>query len=202
MIGLVFVIGGLFYVLLIILATRWAFRWAKGKGFPKGKSCVIAALGFMLANLPIFWDSIPTIVANWYYCSSEAGFSVFKTIDQWKVENPGTAERLTWKDISPDEVLANGTRRYLLNERMVWEARKRSPIPFISTTLNEDLIVDQKTGQILAKRLGVGSGYSNPIVAGNDWRGFKFWLTTGRCSPMLMEFSQFQIAAKQLGEKK
>ena len=202
MIGLVILVVGAIYLALLFWATRAAFRWAKNKGFSKGRCYAAAVGGFLVVYLPVFWDAIPTFVANKYFCATEADFTVFTTIDQWKAANPGAAERLTWRDMSNHEVLSDGTWRYLLNERMVWEVKKRTPIPFISTTLHEDLIRDQKTGQILAKRVGVGSGYPNPMVGGNDWRGVKSWLELGRCSPMLIEFGKFQTAAKQMGEKK
>ena len=202
MIGLVVLVVGAIYLALLFWATRAAYRWAKSKGFSKSKCWAAASGGFFAVLLPVFWDWVPTLAANRYYCATEAGFTVFLTLEQWKAENPGAAEQLTWRDLSPSEILPDGTRRYQLNERMAWEARKRTPIPFISTEVFENLILDQKTGRLLAKRVSIGSGYPNPLVGGDDWRGFKSWLDMGRCSPMLAEFSQFQTAAKQLGEKK
>jgi hypothetical protein len=201
-IGLIILVVGIIYFMLLVWATRASYRWAKGKGFSKVRRYATAFGGFLVVYLPVFWDAIPTFVANRYFCVTEAGFTVFTTIEQWKAANPGVAERLTWRQMSSHEVLPDGTWRYLLNERMTWEIKKRRPIPFISTTLYEDLIRDQKTGEILAKRVGVGSGYPNPMVGGNDWRGVKSWLEIGRCSPMLIEFGRFQTAAKQMGEKR
>ena len=39
-----------------------------------------------------FWDWLPTVATHQYYCATEAGFWVYKTVDQWKQENPGVME--------------------------------------------------------------------------------------------------------------
>ena len=48
---------------------------------------------FAMFNV-LFWDLIPVYGVHSYKCAKEGGFKIYKTIDQWKHENPGIAETL------------------------------------------------------------------------------------------------------------
>ena len=39
-----------------------------------------------------FWDWLPTIATHRYSCTTQSGFWIYKTLDQWKKENPGVME--------------------------------------------------------------------------------------------------------------
>lgn len=202
MLGLTVFVVAAIYLVLLVWATRAVYRWAKKRGWSSGKCWAAATGGFLAVYLPVFWDWIPTLAANKYYCATEAGFKVYKTIEQWKTENPGVAESLTWKDVSDSLTLPDGTRRYVLNERFVWDIKKDKPISMLSTTVIEELVVDSKTSQVMAKHVSVGSGFGSPMVGGEDWRVLKSWLQMGRCNPMSVQFGKFQSTVKKLGEKK
>ena len=72
----------------------------------------------LVMYLLVFWDHIPTVVTHKYYCDKYAGLTVYKTVEQWKAENPGVAETLVanegW-DKHPEYI--NEERVYKLNER-------------------------------------------------------------------------------------
>lgn len=93
---IVLVVIGL-YLLISVGVVRWAISYAK----KNGKSVKRWGWGAALVMyLLVFWDWIPTVVAHKYYCSTEAGFWVYKTPEQWKKENPGVMETL---DSNPSE---------------------------------------------------------------------------------------------------
>lgn len=77
------------YLLISIGVVLWAIRHAH----KSGKSGKLWGWGaaFVMYNL-MFWDWIPTVVAHKYLCATQSGFWVYKTLDQWKEENPGGEE--------------------------------------------------------------------------------------------------------------
>lgn len=197
MFGLAVLVVGVIYLVVLLAVTRIAFVGAKRRGYSKSKCWLAAAVGFLIVYLPVFWDHIPTMIANEYYCSTQAGFTVYKNVEQWVAENPVAEKALTWSEISPDETLPDGTTRIFLNERFVSETHRRLPIPLLSTQISERVIKDIKTGEVIARHLSVGSGFRGSA----DWRQLKFWLNGG-CLAMYNEFGLFQTRAKRLGEKK
>jgi hypothetical protein len=89
------VIIGIYFIYLVIsvLVIRFAIRWAKKRGRRPVIWGLLAA--FLMYNL-VAWDYLPTLLAFKYYAHTESGFWVYKTPEQWKAENPGVAETLTW----------------------------------------------------------------------------------------------------------
>ena len=176
MFGLIvfFAIG--LYLALSAFAVWFATRWAKRSDRSPWRWGILTA--FVMYNL-VFWDWIPTVVAHNYYCEKEAGFTVYKTLEQWKAENPGVMEKL---------ITGEGTIKRMpygdlqtLDERFAIETRRRTPIPLLPTKIFEDLLVDRKTGEVLARGIGVGSGYGNLALGANSWREYKFWLGQEPC---------------------
>lgn len=94
MFGLMVVGAGLLYLILWMGAVVWAHRWANGRGYSKSKAMGMGIAAFLVMYLIPFWDHIPTLVAHKYYCEKEAGFWVYKTLDQWKAENPGGLDEI------------------------------------------------------------------------------------------------------------
>lgn len=178
MIGLIalIVLGG-----LLALAI-WVFLCTHKTMLGNGRSGAVAtawAFGAVLAlSLPITWDAIPTWIAFKYYAHKEAGLKVFKTLEQWKVENPGVAETLEpyGKDYNDRRTKAielkdNKTRR-MLNARFAFDLEILNPV--LSVHLVHQDIVDTKTGEIMVRFSGAGSGNSGGLaLGGNGW--WKFW---------------------------
>jgi predicted PurR-regulated permease PerM len=101
MIGLLVLVVGAIYLAVLVFVTRAAYRWASRKGLPKSRRILTVAGGFLLVYLPVFWDHIPTLIMHKYYCEKEAGFWVYKTLEQWKTENPGVIEGLVSYNKNP-----------------------------------------------------------------------------------------------------
>jgi hypothetical protein len=205
MIGLIILIVGVIYFAVLVVVTRGAYRWAKGKGLSKAKCRLAAAGGFLAVYLPVFWDHIPTVIAHEYYCKTEAGFWVYKTPEQWKKENPGVAETLTYSSlprlrVDPD----SGLQITYLNNRL---ETRRSPhrLRAVPVTVYTDVVVDLRSNEVLAKHVGVGAGYGNMMV-GSDWRSMKFWLGLGSCEgesmPLYGQYESIRRSYQKIGEKK
>jgi len=179
-----------FGVMALYLALSvGAVFWAVGHAKKHGKSVKLWGFGaaFIMYNL-VFWDWIPTVVAHKYYCSTEAGFWVYKTVDQWKAENPGVMETLPSpsKTGSPSkhnrfESGHGKTTTYLLNDRFNWIVTQEDISSLLSIIRTEQQVKDMKTGDALARYVDFGSGNSVKNTIGPPGP-LKFWLSNGHCS--------------------
>jgi len=191
MTGIVVIPAVLLYLLLSIVVVRLAIRFARSSG----RSAKRWGWGAVLVMYLIpFWDWLPTVATHHYYCAKDAGFWVYKTLDQWKAENPGIAHGLHFKlqasRTSYGEV-------YVLNERFSVETRRKKAISILPTTITEERLVDVRNGSVLAKAVSVGS-YVDPVVHG--LRGYKFWLGSKPCVPQGLEKLTAEI--EHMGETK
>ena len=91
------ILGALALYLLISIAVVFGTgRHAK----KRGKSALRWGAGAALIMYLIpFWDWLPTVAAHQYYCRTEAGFWVYKSVEQWNLENPGVMETLVAKRV-------------------------------------------------------------------------------------------------------
>lgn len=167
----VFVAMGL-YLLVSIGVVKGAVVYAR----KSGKSAIRWGFGAaLLMYLIPFWDWIPTVAMHRYYCATEAGFWEYKTLEQWKAENPGVMEELR-QITEPIQATDYGDLQ-VLDERFAIETRRSRPIPFLTTNISERVLIDRKTKSILAKGVDVGSGVGHIATGG----GFKFWLNQEPC---------------------
>jgi len=188
----------LVYLVISVAIVTLAAKWAKRHKRSPWRWGGAAALGMYLL---VFWDHIPTLILHKYYCATKAGFWVYKTPGQWKKENPGVAETLTWKELSDGYAKADGTHGFYLNERFIWESRKIQDFSWFPVVIHDDLIIDKKNNEVLAKKVSVGAGYGSMGVGG-DWRAMKFWLSLEPCTAGEAEFINFKNAVKKQGEGK
>ena len=176
---IVLVIIGL-YLLISVGVVRWAIGYARANGKSAKRWGWGAAL---IMYLLVFWDWIPTVVAHQYYCSTEAGFWVYKTPEQWIKENPGVMETLVHERISSDYSI-NKTKdgfdtTYTLNQRMKVLNKITQVLPLLEVRRKEDLIMDGKTSYTLTRRLSFESGRTSG--APNKFSDFKFWINAKEC---------------------
>jgi hypothetical protein len=140
---------------------------------PGWKGGVLAAI---VMYLLLFWDLIPFHVAHKYYCETEGGFTVFKTLDEWEKENPGVAKELTHKRLS-DTIKKNNTTRYQLNQRFVWDIYTTKH--FLGIAKIDNRIIDTKSGVILAQYIDFSSGYNSMYP--DEFRDYKIWNNVRSC---------------------
>ncbi len=158
---LFFIIGFIVYIWLI----RLPIKWAKKRGIEGRKRLYIGIASFLVVSAVFFGKNLISYTAFRYYCKNEAGMTVYKTLAEWKKENPGVWEKLRKvKDFRDYEdrdkypnvelkrhfdgkeysVNSDGNQRIILYDRtdyIFWAAIDK----------NVYLLVDNKTQEILAE---------------------------------------------------
>lgn len=166
------------YLLISVAVVIGAIRYARKHGKKVWRWGGGAALAMYLL---VFWDHIPTLVVHKYYCEKEAGFWVYKTVDQWKAENPGVAETLVANKGYPSSHegdMANYTTTNFLNSRFNLVVKQQGPL-FLHRWLREDALIDTKTNETLARYVDFSTSQERRQAG---WSGWKFWLDSRDCS--------------------
>lgn len=166
------------YLIVSIAVVAFAARAAKRNGKSPWRWGGGAAL---VMYLLVFWDHIPTLVAHKYYCEKEAGFWVYKTVEQWKAENPGVMETLISNRGQVRNFVGdmnNSTRTGFMNQRFLFIAKYHGPL-LINRWRTEAEIVDSKTKEVLAREIDFST---SQIRRQAGWSGWKFWLDARQCS--------------------
>lgn len=162
----------LIYFVAAIVVISLAISFARKHGRRGWVWGLFAA--FVMYNL-VFWDWIPTVVTHQYYCAKESGFWVYKTLDQWRLENPGVMERLVANKVSikstgDDE---NHTDTQVLNQRFQWVTEKQKLIPYLPIYRWQSQVVDTNNGAVISRWIDFSRG------KGRDY--LKFWLNADSC---------------------
>lgn len=118
--GLIVVLVAIGYLTIALVGTRLVVRRAEKRGVSKRRR-ILVGLGtaFVFWLIP-FWDWIPTVVVHQYYCGKEAGFFVYKTMEQWKQENPDMVAKLDNR-LAPKVSSDDGLIRIWMNQRFYVE---------------------------------------------------------------------------------
>lgn len=182
MFGLIYFAAFGLYLLLSIAVVRWAVRYARNNG-TSGKRWGWAAA--LLMYLVPFWDWLPTVAAHQYYCARDSGFWVYKTLDQWKAENPGVMETLVANKGAPSkqERFDDGHGRtdiYLLNDRFNWIVTQKDISSVLPIIRSEQQVKDIQKNEVLARYVNFGSGNSVKNTIGPPGP-LKFWLRNTSC---------------------
>lgn len=204
MIGLLYLVFFLIYGWLSIKAVKRTAQWAKGK---HKNIWVWGGLAGFVMYLLVFWDWVPTEIMFRYDCSNYAGFTQYKTLEQWKVENPGVAETLQpSKDVKSTR---EGNReRYVLNQRFAWDIiRTNHPLHIRE---REEHIIDMKTGVVLARYVDFNTDIRVIGLGTRNIRDYKLWLNYRSCEtgngrrtkPMNYEFNKFMYLVQHQREYK
>ena len=197
MLGMAFLFVFFVYLLISIGVVVYAVRKARKRGIAGWKWGVPAAF---IMYLIVFWDHIPTLIAHKYYCEKEAGLKIYKTLEEWKKENPGVAEKLTYKEISDLEKHGDDYI-YHLNERFNW--RIYYELIFLSLRRIDNQIVDTANDEVLAQYVDFKTGWDSIAIGADKWREFKFWLVSESCEidrESRKKFYVFENHIKNLGK--
>lgn len=195
-------LGYIFFEILLVLGVIWilslyplliwiAVDFARRTGRSAKRWGWGAALGMYLL---VFWDQIPTYLLHHYYCATDAGVWIYKTPEQWKAENPGVAETLTWKDVS--DYYENDTHGlFVLNERF-HRILKIYNNQFFPIKIETWEVIDIKNEEIVLKMISVYSGYSKSgLSIRNNLVGCK------PCQPNAVIFSDCAVKFKEMGRR-
>ena len=177
MIGLMYLLFFSAYALISLAVVVGAVKWARKRGRSTFRWGFAAA--FIMYNL-VFWDWIPSIIQHEYYCRTKAGFWVYKTLEQWKAENPGYLESLVKKDLIDSmngrdyvkEIYKKGVEVKIISlhprfESVSYYIKKNICGIDAGVNLIRRDIVDSENNYVLARYVGssVGSGVG----------GLKYW---------------------------
>jgi hypothetical protein len=193
--GLAFLFVGVVYLFISVWLVKLAMRQAKKRGIAKWKWGVPA--GFVMYLL-VFWDHIPTLAAHQYYCKTEAGFTVYKTLDEWKQENPGVAETLTYEENAKGE----GDRsKYIRHLNQRFDSVTTRTLVFLSVKQRKYQVVDNSNGDVFAEYVdyGSGGGFQNA----NTLTDYKLWLANSACDKGMKDrtrFNKYRRIAERIGE--
>lgn len=172
--GFVIVIVGAIYLLISIGVVALVISHAK----KHGKSTKRWGWGAVLAMWLIpFWDWIPTVAVHQYYCATESGLWVYKTLDQWKKENPGVIETLVYNKAMPPVQTPYGPAA-ALNQRFIYLFKYEGPFLFNRWRI-ETAVRDSKNGDVIAREIGFSTSQKQRQAG---WSGWKFWLDNEGCN--------------------
>lgn len=177
----IFVALGL-YLLISIGVVVGAVSYANKRGKSAKRWAISAALVMYL--IP-FWDWIPTVAVHQYYCAKDSGFWVYKTLDQWKAENPGVLEGLVANKGAPSrQVQFDGghgrTDTYLLNDRFNWIVTQQDISTVLPIVRTEQQVKDVQKDEELVRYVNFGAGNSVKNTIGPPGP-LKFWLRNTSC---------------------
>ncbi len=180
MFGLVVIFFIGLYLLISLLVIFFSARTARKHGRRGWVWGLVAT--FVMYNL-VFWDWIPTVVMHNYECTTEAGYWVYKTPQQWEKENPGVLGTLVSPKNAPHTFegstdSGNYTFVFFTNDRFRWVVKRSGP-HFINLWREEQEFVDVKTGEVLAKYVDFST---SQIRRQAGWSGWKFWLDSPHCA--------------------
>lgn len=174
MFGLAYLLAFALYLLISIGVVRWVIRYARNNGRSAKRWGWGAA--FVMYSI-VFWDFIPTVAVHQYYCAKDSGFWVYKTIGQWKAENPGVMEGLVAYKGEPSSRqgdMVNYIDTYFVNQRINWVVKQSSVVFLLPIIRREQETIDIKDGKVLARQIDFGS-YDR------KWDGLKFWTSIQHC---------------------
>lgn len=175
--GIILIPALALYLLISVGVVVWAIKHAKKNGKRVKRWGWSAALVMYL--IP-FWDWIPTVAVHQYYCATESGFWVYKTVDQWKAENPGVMEALAVNKGVPSKRqgdMQNYTDTYFLNTRFNWVVKHNGQFLF-NRWRHEQEVVDAKSREALARYIDFSTAQERRQAG---WSGWKFWVDTRHC---------------------
>ena len=99
---------------------------------------------------------------------------MYKTVDQWKAENPGVMETLVAN--KAPVVIPNA---FVLNQRFNWVIQQERFLPLNHMMRNEQQVVDGKNGEVLARYVNYAASHGRREAG---WSGWKFWLDASHCA--------------------
>ena len=196
--GAVIMLGYFVYAVLTLVLMGVGAFIAKRIGKPAWQGSLAV---FLMSFLFVFWDAVPTLATHKYLCVTDYGFREFKSLEQWKAENPGVAETLVV--IEKDNYEKRGKIEVMhLNKRFDWQRETESIL--LSVQRVTERIVDSATGDVLAEYVDIESGQSvaHPKAG---FLAFRFWLYRPACHPNrpLPErgaFSELWTSVMRIGE--
>jgi hypothetical protein len=191
MLGLLVMVAFAFYLTALIAVTVGAGYFVRSRyGWSKKVGRLASFLAFCLMTVPIFWDWLPSSIAYYSYCNNEAGVTQYKTLAQWRAENPGAYENLrifTDEDREERKALEktlhierNGRKIAVLSMTTprFGTYAYRTKLPWTITKWTTEFI-DEEKDELIVKSVEFTAGPGNVLEMGGD--SYKIWLNQPYC---------------------
>jgi hypothetical protein len=180
MAGMLFILFLLVSICLLIFVVWLVARLARQRGrrgWLYGMTVFLAVLGLL------FWDWLPMEISYRNKCENEAGLTVYKTLEEWKIENPRVWETLTptpyWRGLLfSKKNETNSWVRYQRNERFAEDTQKIQHWFTIVETRKS--IVDLQTGATIIAYIDFSTNYRF-FMFDLKLRNFRFWMEKTGC---------------------
>jgi hypothetical protein len=195
------------YVVVLVGCSVAGYKIAAWLGWARSKRWVAATVGFCLIFLPVFWDTMPTLWMHQYYCETEGGLVIRKSLAEWESENPNIAQTLEPASITQNQrALSENKYAIKLNQRfqlLIEEDRR----PF-SIKRRRERVVDIDTNEVLAEYANFSTDISRwPSSGLRSFRDVKIWMARDFCviDPIesgRMTFEEFWRAVMVVGVEK
>lgn len=183
MVGLIYAIGAVFYLIIsffIVIACGNHFE-RKFKRYSAG-----IVIGIVIAYSLIFWDLIPVYGAHKYYCNADSGVYTLTPPGVWLEDNPTEVGRLDSNSKYPkSEYLGNGRSRSWRSDRL-YINYSQEVIFFGLIRRYRVSLVDASNQNSLLEMTDYVSNYRE-LLLGGESASFKSWLQTGYCPGNLLE---------------
>lgn len=188
MLGLVVVLIGFIYLWLLRWAIREAGNFAFNKYGTTNAKKIGRVIGFLIVFLPVFWDVIPNRISFYSYCKNDTKLQVYKTFEEWIMENPNDLEVLEplnskdaqqkiYKDFFYNKTVLNyiSYRARYANQRIVlYESDPYFEYLPFQIRRSSYVLYDNHKKEILAEINSYESGPGN--IFGSGMPGYKIWL--------------------------
>ena len=160
MIGLSFLVAGLIYLLITYLVTMLAVKLARRRGVAGWKwGLPILIIMYLL----VAWDQIPTLVKHKYYCMKHAEFIVYKTLENWEIDNQMGLEKLDI-DLQPSPAKENGLLKYWTTQRFYTVVDRGKEVSR-AIRIERKSFYDADTDEIMAQSVNFWRGESGGVIA-------------------------------------
>lgn len=181
MLGLMVLLAILVYLAVSVGAVVLAARWAKKHN---RRPWLWGSLAALIMYHIVFWDWIPTLVAHKYYCSTQAGFRVYQTPEEWRRENLGR-EKLNTDTVRSNKSQTYDQRRGELLEvtrktEQLGDLFEKRSIGVLPITRIRSSVVDVRTDMVLAELVDYQRGHGNWMTSQRQ-SSWKFWLHSNSC---------------------
>ncbi|WP_139271089.1 hypothetical protein [Atopomonas hussainii] len=178
MIGLIYLVLLLVYLGMSICLTYLAYRYTAVR---YSKGWVGGWLAALTMYSLVFWDWIPTYVVHKYYCSTQAGFWVYKSPDQWIKENPDMVGR-KWGDdfmVRVESISADSWRVWY-SDAIYRETVQQSDYAGGLLKRTEGVLIDSRNKSVLSRVVQFQKINESAVSLGSARiRDFKIWLAVG-----------------------
>ncbi|MCX9155775.1 hypothetical protein OPU71_06500 [Niveibacterium sp. 24ML] len=189
MIGLLYLIAAVIYLIVLVSVVRWA--WRIGEHTSKKRAVAFSGLAGFVTLLPLVYDYIPMLIIHQYYCDKDGGIVVYQDPARWMERHSSEIDGLRVR--AGGEPIANSDRswtgEYLVNRKVARRFRQTSFMAPAGVELVKSRyeLFDVEGKAVLVARVSYSAGRS--FQSGN----LRFWSYESDCKDnSASQFHEFE----------